>query len=166
MAGRPRSRSPGVDSGPGEGGSEGLRGAPEPFSKIYFYCRPDVRQVLLLDSVDIFPWCREHWRRVRVRISWGLDVKDARCGLRAVSGLFGRLLGRNLVTNGSFNGFPDKAQAKQHTNWYDAMRSATPLPCQCSRPLQLELDLYVAGAECDFHTGGHLAAQAQGYVRQ
>ncbi len=31
-------------------------------------------------------------------------VKDATCGLRAVSGFFGRLLGRNLVTNGSFSG--------------------------------------------------------------
>ena len=33
MAGRPRSRPLGVDSGPGEGGSEGVRGAPEPYNK-------------------------------------------------------------------------------------------------------------------------------------
>ena len=36
MAGGPRSRPWGVDSGPGEGSSEGVRGAPEPYKNIYF----------------------------------------------------------------------------------------------------------------------------------
>ncbi len=43
MAGRPRSRPLGVDPGPGEGCSEGLLGAPEPYTNIFVYSRPDVR---------------------------------------------------------------------------------------------------------------------------
>ncbi len=45
MAGGPRSRRLGVDSGPGRGGSEGVRGAPEPYKNIYVYRRPDVHYV-------------------------------------------------------------------------------------------------------------------------
>ncbi len=43
MAGGPRYRPLGVDSGPGERGSEGVRGAPEPYTHIHFYSHPDVR---------------------------------------------------------------------------------------------------------------------------
>jgi hypothetical protein len=47
MTGRPRSRPLGVDSGPGEGGSVGVRGAPEIYTQYSFYSRPDVHHVYL-----------------------------------------------------------------------------------------------------------------------
>ncbi len=42
MAGGPHSRPLGVDSGPGEGGSEGVRRGPKPYKSIHFYSHPDV----------------------------------------------------------------------------------------------------------------------------
>ncbi len=45
MAGGPRSRPSGVDSGPGEGGSEGVRGAPAPYKTKQIYSHPDVHHV-------------------------------------------------------------------------------------------------------------------------
>ncbi len=47
MAGRPRSRPLGVDSGPGQGGSEGVPGAPEPYTNIISSSRPDARHELV-----------------------------------------------------------------------------------------------------------------------
>ena len=46
--GGPRPRLPGVDSGPGEVGSEGVRGIPEPYNKIYVYSLTNVS----CDDVD------------------------------------------------------------------------------------------------------------------
>ncbi len=37
LVGRPFPSALGVDSGPGEGGSEGIRGAPKPYTNIYIF---------------------------------------------------------------------------------------------------------------------------------
>ena len=75
----PRSRPLGVDSGPGEGGSEGVPGAPNPINKNMF-SRPDVSRATLSGSI-VRDW---FWERSLVAV-----------GGNAVLGSYG---GREIIT--------------------------------------------------------------------
>ncbi len=83
MAGRPRSLPLVVDSGPGDRGSEGVRGALKTCNNLHFYSHPDVRHELICGAGTSTKWI---WAAAR-STSWlhatklykfiGLGARDA-----------------------------------------------------------------------------------------